>query len=267
MSFFRTSASLLALIICLGASATEVTATRIVMGDGQIDGNVIAPYEARWRQCNKLVDAWVRYGAVIERATKIEQDGRPMLRLEQETHLPNGVRTRAVTLFDRATLAPLSVEIRARDKDDQALGSASYAFGEDGYTGTRTRGETEQAVLGEASSTMFRGMNLGLALATLDPATQLPAELSASMVSMDATYDVIVTYAGTATFEFEGTQVEAWMADVEWHHLGLGDVYPPGPDASGGRYWIVNDPPAGFPYVPRYQTDAYAVEFEPSVCP
>ena len=267
MNGFRLSATFAALIFCLGASAADVETTKIVMGDGQIDGTAIAPYEARWRQCNKLVKAWVRYGAVLERATEVQKDGQALLRLEQETHLPNGVRTRAITLFDRATLAPLNVEIRARDKDDAALGSASYTFEEDGYTGARSRGEVKQAVLGEASSKMFRGMNLGLALATLDPIKQLPAEMPASMVSMDATYNVIVTYAGTDTFDFEGETVEAWMADVEWHHLGIGDVYPPGPDASGGRYWIVSDPPAGFPYVPRYQTDAYAVEFEPSGCP
>ena len=267
MNLQRNALATLALIICLGASAEDLETTKIVMGDGQIDGSLIAPYEARWRQCNKLVKVWVRYGAVIERATEIQKNGRTMLRLEMETHLPTGVRSRAVTLFDRATLAPISVESRARNEKDETLGSSSYAFEEDGYTGSRARGDTQQTVMGEASSKMYRGMNLGLALATLDPATQLPAELSASMVSMDATYDVVVTYAGTDTFNFDGKHVEAWMADVEWHHLGLGDVYPPGPDASGGRYWIVSDPPEGFPYVPRYQTDTYAVEFEPSVCP
>jgi hypothetical protein len=171
-----------------------------------------------------------------------------------------------VTLFDRATLAPLSVESRVRDQDDKTLGAASYTYEEDGYTGNKARGDQQQTVMGEASSKMYRGMNFGLALATLNPATQLPAELSASMVSMNATYDVIVTYAGTDTFDFEGKKIEAWMADIEWHHLGLGDVYPPGPDASGGRYWIVSDPPEGFPYVARYQTDSYVVEFQPGVC-
>jgi len=55
--------------------------------------------------------------------------------------------------------------------------------------------------------------------------------------------------------------------DVEWHHRESGDVYLPGPDASGGRYWIVTEPPAGFPYVPRYKTDTYAVEFVGGFCP
>ena len=266
MYLLRASSGSLALIICLGASAADTEATKIVMGDGQIDGTAIAPYEARWRQCNKQGDAWVNNGSVIERATEIQRDRRTLLRLEQETHLPNGVRARSVTLFDRATLAPLSVESRARNLDDETLGSASYIYEEDGYTGKRARGDSQQTVMGEASSKMYRGMNFGLALATLDPATQLPAKLSASMVSMNATYDVIVTYAGTDTFEFEGKKIEAWMADIEWHHLGLGDVYPPGPDASGGRYWIVSNPPEGFPYVARYQTDTYVVEFQTGVC-
>jgi hypothetical protein len=266
MNLLRASSGSLALIICFGASAADTEATKIVMGDGQIDGTVIAPYEAQWRQCKKQDDAWVSNGSVIERATEIERNGRSIMRLEQETHLPNGVRARSVTLFDRATLAPLSVESRARNQGDETLGSASYKYEENGYTGSRARGDQQQTVMGEASSRMYRGMNLGLALATLDPSAQLPAELSASMVAMNATYDVIVTYAGTDTFDFEGKKVEAWMADIEWHHLGLGDVYPPGPDASGGRYWIVSDPPEGFPYVPRYQTDTFVVEFQPGVC-
>ena len=40
-----------------------------------------------------------------------------------------------------------------------------------------------------------------------------------------------------------------------------------GPDASGGRYWVVPEPPDGFPYVPRYKTDTYAVEFVRNTCP
>ena len=53
----------------------------------------------------------------------------------------------------------------------------------------------------------------------------------------------------------------------KWHHRETGDIYPPGPDATGGRYWVVPDPPPGIPYVLRYKTDAYAVEFEREYCP
>lgn len=87
------------------------------------------------------------------------------------------------------------------------------------------------------------------------------------MVGFDATYDVIAVWAGKETLDFHGQKIEARLIDVEWHHRESGDVYPPGPDASGGRYWVVPNPPSGFPYVPRYQTDTYAVEFTAGICP
>ncbi len=40
-------------------------------------------------------------------------------------------------------------------------------------------------------------------------------------------------------------------------------VYPPGPDGSGGRYWVLSEKTAELPHVIRYKTDTYAVEFLP----
>ena len=92
-------------------------------------------------------------------------------------------------------------------------------------------------------------------------------ELIASMMNFDASYLVRAEWVGSEMLDFQGRQIEAWLVDIEWHHQELGDIYPPGPNASGGRYWVVPDPPDGFPYVPRYKTDTYAVEFIESVCP
>ena len=66
---------------------------------------------------------------------------------------------------------------------------------------------------------------------------------------------------------FKGQPIDAWLIDIERHLQELGDIYPPGPDASGGRYWVVPNAPDGFPYVPRYQMDTYTVEFIEGICP
>ena len=58
-------------------------------------------------------------------------------------------------------------------------------------------------------------------------------------MSFDGTYRTIATLAGRETFTHDSQQVEVLLVDVEWHHQETGDVYPPGPDASGGRYWLV----------------------------
>ncbi len=113
---------------------------------------------------------------------------------------------------------------------------------------------------------MLHGAALGLPLAMLEYQDE-PLHFKASMVSFDGTYEVKATWVGRAVLQFEGNDIEAWLIDVEWHHNESGDIYPAGPDESGGRYWVVSNPPEGFPYVPRYQTDTYAVEFISGVCP
>jgi hypothetical protein len=112
---------------------------------------------------------------------------------------------------------------------------------------------------------MLNGAALGLPLATLGFQSE-PLEFAASMIGFDASYKVTATWAGKEMIEFEGDEVEAWLVDIDWLHEGLGDVYPGGPDASGGRYWVINNPPEGLPYVLRYKTDTYAVEFLTSTC-
>ena len=39
---------------------------------------------------------------------------------------------------------------------------------------------------------------------------------------------------------------------MEWLNLRTQDIYDGGDSGSGGTYYVVTDPPAGFPFVPRY---------------
>lgn len=253
-------------IAALHATASAGTPTVIELGDGKIDGSTIEPYELTWKQCAKHEEDWIDTGTLTETVTEIAIDGKPLLRLEQLGRRPDGVRSEAVTFFDRETLAPLRIEAKVYDPDGNEVRATFYELGPNGYTGHKTTKGNRESVSGDVTSQMYHGMTLGLALATLDPKEAFPVELSASMISFDGEYRVIATMAGRENLMVKGESVEAWMVDVEWHHLGVGDVYPPGPDASGGRYWIIPNPPDGMPYVPRYKTDTYAVEFVPGVC-
>lgn len=98
-------------------------------------------------------------------------------------------------------------------------------------SGESRRGDEVTNLGGQVDSSMWHGNALGLVLATID------------------------------------TSVEVLLVDVEWHHNESGDVYPLGPNASGGRYWIVTDPPPGIPYVPQYRTDTYLVSTLLDGCP
>ncbi len=252
----------------LGLGVTALAGPTVIeMGDGHVNGNAVQPYEFTWRQCSKQGENWVDGRTLTERAAEVEEGGRRYLRHEQESVLPNGGRTVAVTYFERASLAPRRMEAHVYAPDGTETRSASYTLGLTGYTGRKVRDGVEESVEGDANSAMYHGMAFGLVLAMLDLDHALPAELPASMLAYDATYRVIATSAGRTTLRFADGAIDAWLVDVEWHHRELGDVYPPGPDASGGRYWLVPEPPEGFPYVPRYQTDTFAVEFLPEVCP
>lgn len=241
--------------------------TSIQVGDGKIDGNKIKPYEFTWQQCSMQENSWVDGGTLVEKTVEENKDGRRVLRHEQTTTRPNGVRSVAVTWFDRDTLAPLRMQTTHVGPDGKTLASNEFSLSEKGYEGSKTRGDQTENVSGEVSSAHYHGMAFGLPFATLDLSQDLPVEVPASMIGFDATYKVIATLGGKEKMTINGKTVDAFYVDVEWHHLGLGDIYPPGPDASGGRYWVVNNPPEGVPYVPRYQTDTYAVEVVPSVCP
>lgn len=251
---------ILLLIFLTGTAAANQS---LQIGDGQIDASKLKPYEMTWRQCSARDGSWIVGDDLTEKLVVI---GDHLLRVEQISTLPDGSNSVATTYFDRHSFAPLRMEQTVISAGGTALGSVEYALSESGYEGRKTRGDQFKDVQGAANSKMLHGGAMGLSLATLVFQDE-PLDFAASMINFDATYKVTATWVGKEKFEYEGSEIEAWLVDIEWLHEGLGDVYPPGPDASGGRYWIVNNPPAGFPYVPRYKTDTYAVEFVDGYCP
>ncbi len=232
----------------------------MTIGDGLIDGSRIKPYALSWRQCVLQDGTWQDMGTVGEEVVVIAS----VIRHRQTGERPDGVRTQSDTYFDRATFAPLRIETQAI-RDGERVVHAVRELTESGYTGEEGRGDDRRALSGAISSSMLHGAAMGLPLATMAPQEE-PVTFLASMVAFDGTYEVTATWVGTESMFANGVEFDAWMIDVEWLHRESGDVYAPGPDGSGGRYWVVPKPPAGVPYVPRYRTETYAVEFVGGVC-
>lgn len=253
----------IATLIVLVFSGTAGANNSLQVGDGQIVGELLQPYKFTWRQCSLQDGVWVASNDVTERMVII---GDRLVRVQQFSERPDGSRAVSTSYFDRESLAPLRLEQRVVAADGSALGSSEHTLTEQGYRGRMTRGEQSKTVEGAVSSNMLHGGAMGLPLATIDH-QQEPLEFAASMINFDATYKVTATWAGKEALIFKGMEIEAWLIDIHWLHEGTGDIYPAGPDRSGGRYWVVNNPPKGFPYVPRYQTDTYAVEFIQGACP
>ncbi len=234
------------------------------LGDGQIKGGVLKPYDLNWNQCILQEGEWLNQGELNE---KFDRIGDSVVRHRQTTSRPDGGSSVATTFYERNTFSPLRVEVSIFQPDGMRAGWSEYEFNKEGYHGQKTRGEEYKQVSGALTSDMLNGAALGLPIATIDWQDE-PLTFLASMLSFDASYEVIATWTGTEQIPGPaGKPVEAWLVDLEWKHRELGDVYAPGPDASGGRFWIVPNPPEGYPYVPRYKTDTYVIEFTREYCP
>ena len=241
--------------VVLALAAGAFAEKHVTVGDGTIDGMRIEPYTFTWQQCVKQDGRWVSAGTVSETLSLI---GEHVLRHRQVSTRPGRPVSTTHTYFDRASFAPLRIETEVV-KDGEQLVLSERVLTADGYTGLMNKGGERTHLEGAISSNMLHGMVMGLPLAAMDIPEE-PIRFLASMVAFDGTYEVIGTWVGTETLHINNTEVVANLVDVEWHHRETGDVYPPGPHASGGRYWIVPDPPPGLPYVPRYKTDTYVVD-------
>lgn len=235
--------------------------THVVPGDGQLDGDALIPSTHVWTQCVRNEGGW-QYSGRVEESLDQSPDG---LRHVQRVKRSDGGESLVVNVLDRNSLAQLRLLQTARDAQGEIRLSAEYEFSDNGYTGRRQQGESIETRNGSLNRSQFNGAILGLPLSLLDW-TRPAYRLNAFMLQFDAAYEVHATLAGEELLEVDGIQVQVRWVDVEWHHEN-GDVYTGGPDASGGRYWLLKHPRPNLPSVLRYQTDSYAVEYAPSVCP
>lgn len=250
------------LVLSASAYASDNDIRQMTMGDGIVRGERIGDYEFTWLQCTKQDDGWFDAGPLTESFVWLSTESR----VTQRTTQSNGVTSQSSTFFDRASLAPLRMEQKVTGADGEVLASSSHMLNEDGYSGRSRRGDEVKNLSGSINSNMWHGNALGLVLATIDPSSY-PVEFASSMIAFDGTYRTIATLAGRESLDHQGTAVDVLLVDVEWHHNETGDIYPPGPDASGGRYWLATEAPAGVPYVPQYRTDTYLVSTLLKECP
>jgi len=246
----------------LTACVAAADPTEVQIGDGQISGLSLAPYDLVWSQCGAIEGVWSASPDLSERAVMI---GDTMLRLTQSSDSEQG-RSTSTAYLDRASLSPLRFERRMQPPEGAPARSIEHSLSGEGYRAVMRQGDMMREKEGPIGSNLYDGASLGLALSRLSFDTDIYS-FQSSMIGMQATYSTIVTLAGRETVQHGDHTLDVLLVDVEWHHNELGDVYLPGPNESGGRYSIVQNPPAGVPYVLRYQTDTYVVEFKPDICP
>ncbi len=253
----------LSLSVLLIAQAGDLTGTPASIGDNQVDGRKIAHYDLTWSQCAFQNNEWTAMPALRERVDVITDH---ILRVAQYTKAPDGNRVNSTAYYDRQTFAPIRMEQHVAGASGDPVARVDRVFEEKGNQATIMQGDKTAARSGTIGNRLYHGGALGLPLATLNY-TKAPFLMNASMINFNATYKLWITLAGTEKLTYEDQELQVSLVDVEWHHNEAGDVYPPGPDASGGRYWVIQEPSAGLPYILRYKTDTYAVEFLKDICP
>lgn len=240
--------------------SSETAYADITMGDGQINGDLITPYDFTWTQCSFQDGAWVN-GPPHRETLTLRPDGD--FELSQFSPGPDGGQTTITHVLERQTLRRTQLTQTVTGPDGGASRNARLLFSDEGYA-VQVGDETRQG--GNISSEMYAGAFLGLPLSTLDM-SKGPYRLDAGMLAVQGTYRVRATLAGGETLSLENGPVETQLVDVWWLHNESGDIYAPGPDGSGGRYWILASPNDQLPRVLAYKTDTYAIEYAPMTCP
>ena len=127
-------------LICAGLfSSTSVNAYgALQLGDGQIDGRKLQPYELTWQQCALQDGQWQSSGSFVE---QLEPIGDQVFRHRQINQRPDGGRSVSTSFFDRQSMALLRVEGDLYGPDGQLAAHSEYVFDSDGYKGRKRRGE------------------------------------------------------------------------------------------------------------------------------
>lgn len=240
-------------------SPDAIEKIQIVMGDGQINGDQIEPYDFVWTQCTFQAGEWVN-GPPLRETLEIRSDGN--FELSQFSDAPDGQRTVITHVLDRQSLRRIELTQTVIAPDDTRSERARLRFSVDGFT-VQAGGEERPG--GAISSNMYGGAYLGLPLSTLDYSSGTFA-LDAGMLAVQGTYRVNALPAGAETISLDVGSIETQRVDVWWLHHESGDVYEPGPDSSGGRYWLRASNRTDLPRVLAYKTDTYAVEYSPMTC-
>lgn len=246
----------LMVVISASSSASDTA------GNNSFDGSVLNAYDLEWLQCRYDGESW-RSGPNLREALVPMGE---LLLIRQNSVRPDGLMNQLEVTLSKNTMMPSSSKVEISTPDGNPAYVAVHHIGTDGYNGYVTRGGETKQVSGSINNQMLHGGTMGLPLASL---RRVDGQVSfdASMLQFDGTYKVVAKWVGSETLLVNDQSVTVQWVDVSWLHNESGDIYKMGPNESGGRYWLINEPAEGMPYVLRYQTDTYAIEFVKDRCP
>ena len=250
----------MAVILSGTALADEVRVIDLKSGEFSLQS--VSEYSYTWHQCALQEGNWITMPNLTEDLSVIRED---LVRLRQTTVMPNGMLQLSTQYYDRVTFAPLKLEVDVGAPGQDRVYQARYTLDASGFKGSVKRSDGETAISGVITSQMLNGTTMGLPLAMIGD-WNLPTFFKASMMSFEGSYEVTAEKVGTKLIKISDEEVEVLQIDVHWKHLESGDIYAPGPNETGGQYWVLSNASDHLPHVIRYKTDSYAIEFTPLTC-
>ncbi|ANM29630.1 hypothetical protein ABI59_08630 [Acidobacteria bacterium Mor1] len=254
------------LFLCCLATAVSAGEQDLRPGDPALRGDALRPFEYTWEELLFRGGEWFDRGSRIDET--LSRAGDTWVRTQTFRH--KGWQATTTVTLDARTLAPRRIERRLGDETPQPvldrLKQVGFArwfvveFEEHAYRLTREALDgTVEKEEGELPLPLFDASTAGLVLAALPLAEGYRSRFAVAFLSpADGTptfYRMIARTTGRR--ELTGHDTYAWNVDVDWAELGTGEISSPGgEDKAGGAYWILTDPPAGLPFVPRYANES-----------
>ncbi|NKB88436.1 MAG: hypothetical protein GKS06_09460 [Acidobacteria bacterium] len=195
----------------------------------------------------------------LERAVR---DGRDVFVRSFSTALPDGtvVATGHIVL-DAETLIPLGSEI------EQQGNVRSFAYDWETFTITQSPAPADGSApaIEHADLRMFEAAVHDIWMAALPLRQGFRARVPVMMAGGGGKYWAVPHVVGSTNFDpGNGDRLEAWVVELDWWGMGKdGAMFFPGGGANdtggtGGKYWILKNPPAGTPAVVRVRTEVDA---------
>jgi len=240
-------------------------------GDPQIKGNRIKPYAATWYVRVKNGENWKANGTLTEKAEVVaSEEGEALAWTQIMAGGAMGVSFTNKTRFLRKDLRPLTSEmtITGEKVPDHMVVSMDLHFEASSLEGTlRRQGEEPAPSPSFALDVpMFDGNNMGLILAALPLKHGYETRVAVVYPRFTTSYWVVARVTGQKSFDDgRGGKVQAWVVDTDWIDRKSGHVSPGGPDASGGTYYVVPEPPEWYPHVPKYINASFDTEVIPQL--
>ncbi len=222
-----------------------------------IDPTRLKPFHAHWVQ-KQQQDGQEKLSPITIEERLNRNDEGDWVHKQTMHHAEKPIKVYHSRTFDQHSMRLLNQSTHYENAPAQAPKSVTYQLFNNHFTGVVTAADNStKDIRHPLSMPMFDGQIAGLAIASLPLGTDKKWSMPMTIPTLKAEYwlEAKVTDR-TLMAAANGQQVDVWVVDALWHNLTDGDIYPGGPENSGGTYYITADQQAGQPVVMAYANNS-----------